>query len=85
MVMGGGGRVVCNGGGGGGRAWRQVAGWWWGGVREGGGGRFDEFQIAAGKEGGREQDRATETEGSRTRAVRARRSIRRQMRKREYG
>jgi len=81
VVVGGGGRVVCNGGGGGGRAWRQVAGE----VREGGGGRFDEFQIAAGKEGGREQDRATETEGSRTRTVRARRSIRRQMRKREYG
>ena len=81
MVMGGGGRVVCNGGGGGGRALRQVAG----AVKEGGGGRFDEFQIAAGKEGGHEQDKATETEGSRTRAVRARMSIRRQMRKREYG
>ena len=81
MVVGGGGRVVCYGGGSGGRAWRQVAGE----VREGGGGRFDEFQIAAGKEGGREQDRATETEGSRTRTARARKLIRRPMRKREYG
>jgi len=81
VVVGGGGRVVCNGGGGGGRALRQVAGE----VKEGGGGRFDEFQIAAGNKGGHEQDRATETEGSRTRTVRARRSIRRPMRKRTYG
>ena len=81
MVVGGGGRVVCNGGGGDGRALRQMAGE----VKEGGGGRLDEFQIAAGKEGGHEQDRATETEGSRARTVRARRSIRRPMRKRTYG
>ena len=48
MVVGGGGRVVCDGGGGGGCAWRQVAGEW--GRVEGGGGRFDELQIAVGRE-----------------------------------
>ena len=81
MVVGGGGRVVCDGGGGGGCAWRQMAGEW----GEGGGGMFDELQIAVGREGGHEQERAPETGGSRTRTVRARKSIRRPMRKRTYG
>jgi len=58
---------------------------WRGKWAEGGGGRFDEFQIAVGREGGHEQERAPDTEGSRTRTVRARKSIRRPMRKRKYG
>jgi len=81
VVVGGGGLGVCDGGGGGGRAGRHVAEE----VGEGGGGRCDALQIAVGREGGHEQERAPETEGSRTRTARTRKSIQRPMRKRTYG
>ena len=57
----------------------------WGREEEGGGGRCDALQIAVGREGGHEQERAPETEGSRTRTARTRKSIQRPMRKRTYG
>jgi hypothetical protein len=58
---------------------------WRGRWEEGEEGGLTNFQIAAGREGGHEQARAPETEGSRMRTVRARKSTRRPMRKRKYG